>query len=158
KNVQLASARSDVRDELNSASASADHSNSFAGQIHVRTPCGGMERWASKALDTRNLRIVRDVESAHAGDNHPGTNGQRIPWIAVAGRDVIHCYAPLPRRFIPSAFTEARLEANVRLQAVALHTGLQVLPDLLLTREHARPIRIALERKRIQMRWHVASA
>jgi len=117
-----------------------------------------MKRGAGEALDAGNLGIMRHMQRAHAGDKDPRADAKAFPLMAIAGRDVAHGDAPLRGSFVPSGFTKARVEPNVRRQAVALDAGLQVLPDFLLAREHAGPIGVAFKGKRIKMSGYVTGA
>ena len=156
KNIKLADARRDVRNELNGARAGADDPDRFTTQVHVGAPRCGMKRRPGETLDARDFRVVRNMERAHAGNQDTRADGHRFCESAVVAGDLTRGDLPAAT-FVPLSFAKARLEANVRREPVTLHAGFQVLPDFLLPREHAGPAGIAREGKRIKMRGHVAS-
>src|SRR3712207_9317417 len=65
---------------------------------------------------------------------------------------------PYTTLFRSAGALELGVEADVRGHAVALGAVLQVVEDLGLGRERARPVRVRRERERVQVRGHVAAA
>src|SRR5260370_26739681 len=131
KEMELADAGSDLRDELDGACASTNNGDIFSGEINVVIPSGGMKRRAFETVDALGIRIARNVQSTHAGDKHAGANAH-----SVAGRGVPDSFG-----FIPNRFLKASVEAQIRSKSVMLDAALQVVVDFLLARIHARPFR-----------------
>jgi hypothetical protein len=59
---------------------------------------------------------------------------------------------------VPVGTRHLVIEADVRADAVAIGAVAQVVPDLGLRREEARPVRVRRERERVQVRRDVALA
>src|SRR5205807_1312617 len=88
KNIKLADARSDVRNELNGARAGADDPDRFTTQVHVGAPRCGMKRRPGETLDARDFRVVRNMERAHAGNQDTRADGHRFCESAVVAGDL----------------------------------------------------------------------
>src|SRR5260370_12636432 len=63
KEIELAGAGSDFRDELDSACAGANNGDIFSGEIYVVSPSCGMKRGAFETVDARAIRMTRHVQS-----------------------------------------------------------------------------------------------
>src|SRR6266478_4229600 len=107
-----------------------------------------MKRGAGKVFEARQFRVVRDVQCAHAGDKHAGANAH-----SVAGACVPYAFGIIPNRFL-----ETRIQPEIRRKPVMLDAAFQIVVDFLLAWIHARPFRRWRERKRIKVRWNIASA
>src|SRR5215831_16404099 len=59
---------------------------------------------------------------------------------------------------IPVRAGSARVEPDIAAQAVLVSDTLEVVPNLRLRREQFAPVRLGLERERVQMRRHIARA
>src|SRR4029077_19923616 len=103
KKRKLADAGRDLRDELDGAGAGADNGDVFAVQVHFVIPGGGMKRRALETVEALEIRITRDVQGAHAGNQHARTEAQ-----SVSESDVPGTFG-----FIPSRFAKACVQADM---------------------------------------------
>src|SRR4029453_19165953 len=62
----------DLRDELDRRGAVADHRDVLAGDVAVVVPARRVEARALEARESRDVREVRAIELAHAGDDRVG--------------------------------------------------------------------------------------
>src|SRR5260370_20772710 len=131
KEIELAGAGSDLRDELDSACAGANNGDIFSGEIYVVIPSCGMKGRTFETVDALDIRIARNVQSAHSGDKHPGAHTH-----SVADRGIPDAFG-----FIPNRFAKASIEAQIRSKSVMLDTTFEVVVDFLLARVHAGPFR-----------------
>src|SRR5712664_2274291 len=130
KEIELAGAGSDLRDELDGACAGTNNGDIFSGEINVVIPSGGMKRRTFETVDALDIRIARNVQSTHAGDKHAGAHTH-----SVADR------VPDSFGFIPNCFPKTSAEAQIRSKPIALDTTFEVVVDFLLARIHAGPFR-----------------
>ena len=90
-----------------------------------------MKRRTFEAVDALDIRIARNVQSTHAGDNHAGAHTH-----SVGCRGIPDLFG-----FIPNRFSKAGVEAQIRSKSVLLDTTFEVVVDFLLARVHAGPFR-----------------
>src|SRR5260370_4833889 len=74
KEIELAGAGSDLRDELNGACAGTNNGDIFSDEIYIAIPSRGMKRGTFETVDALDIRIARNVQSTHAGVTHDGAN------------------------------------------------------------------------------------
>ena len=101
----------------------------------------------SKLSRPGSVGIARVAQRPLGGDHDVG--GQ----LALRGLD-----PPQLRVVVPVGGDQLAVEADVRHHAVALGAVAQVVEDLGLRRERARPVRVRGERERVEVRGHVAAA
>src|SRR6266849_1896759 len=94
-------------------------------------PSGGMKRRTFEAVDALDIRIARNVQSAHSGDKHAGAHAH-----SVGCRGIPDLFG-----FIPNRFSKTSIEAQIRSKSVMLDTTFEVVVDFLLARVHAGPFR-----------------
>src|SRR5260370_12530264 len=70
KEIELAGAGSDLRDELDSACAGANNGAIFSGEINVVIPSSGMKPQSFETVAALDIRIPRHVQRAHSADKH----------------------------------------------------------------------------------------
>src|SRR5258708_22216695 len=107
-----------------------------------------MKRWTLETFEALELRKMRNVQRAHAGNEHAGTNAHSISCRGV----------PDPFRFIPNSFLKSSIESEVRREPVMLDTSLEVVVDFLLARIHAGPFRGRSEGERVKVGRNIAGA
>ena len=146
--VQLRHHFLQLRYKLNGAGARANHRHPFAFEVKARIPLGRVKSSAIKSLDAWYHRYRRAAQPAHGGDQ--ASRGQGL---AIDSAD-----APNMVGLIKVGLGQCAVELDLRSQAVLVHTVAQIVPYFGLGRIHARPIGAGLERKRIQVRGHIASA
>ena len=108
-----------------------------------------MKQLAFEAFEPGDLRHGRARQRTARGDHDIGLDG-----FAHAVR--IDLDVPDLARFVETRRGHARVATHVTLYAVFARAVLQIGEDFRLAAERARPCRIRLERKRIEMRGHVA--
>src|SRR5260370_21487624 len=107
-----------------------------------------MKRGTFETVEAVELGKMRDVQGAHAGNEHAGANAHSI-----AG-----CGVPDSFRFIPNSFLKASIEAQIRSKRVMLDTSLEVVVDFPLTGIHAGPFRGRSEGERVKVGRNIAGA
>src|SRR5258708_1825911 len=131
KEIEFADAGSDLRDELDGACAGTNNGDISSGEIYVVIPSCGMKRRTFEAVDALDIRIARNVQSAHSGDKHAGAHAH-----SVGCRGIPDLFG-----FIPNRFSKTSIEAQIRSKSVMLDTTFEVVVDFLLARVHAGPFR-----------------
>ena len=147
EDVQLLDLRLDLRDELDRRRPRSDHRHALARQLVLVVPARRVEDRPLEALESGQVRRVRIAQRPLRGDHDIG--GQ----LALRRLD-----PPQLRVLVPVGGQQLAVEADVRHHAVALGAAAQVVEDLGLRRERARPVGVRGERERVEVRGHVAAA
>ena len=133
--------------QLDRRRAGADDGDALAGDLMLVLPACRVEQRAGERIDARNVREARLAE-------RPGPEDEE----ASRQLSAIRGDAPSSAGVIPRCSGELVLEANVRHDPESSRAVAQVIPDLSLLRVGARPVGLARERERVQMRRHVTHA
>ena len=146
EHVQLLHLRLDLRHELDRRGAGADDGHPLASELVLVVPAGGVEGRALEALHAGQVGVARIAQRPLGGDDDVGRE-------LALGR----LESPQLLVLVPVGREQVGVEADVRHHAVAVRAVAQVLEDLGLRREGARPVRVGREGERVEMRGHVAA-
>jgi len=137
--------RRDGRHELDGRSTGSHHRHALAFQGHGAVPVRRMEARAPEGFDARQLGMGGPAQLASTADQDP------------AGVDpaVRQGHAPQRGRFVVVGRGDFAVELDVLKQFVLAGAVAQVVQDLGLRSEHARPVGVGLEGERVQVRGHV---
>src|SRR3954462_6670075 len=138
-----------LRHELNRARTGADHGDVLAFERIRVIPARGMKQLAFEALQSRDARHRRPRQRTARGDQYVGLD-------VLAHAAGIEFDLPHMTRFVEACRHHARIATHVTVHAILARAMLQISENFVLAAEGARPRRVRLERKRIQMRGHVA--
>ena len=149
--MRCAACFGDLGHELDRRRPGPDHRDPLAGQVTGAVPPGRMERRAAEPPGPRNVRIRRQVQRARGRHDRPRPVAAQL-----AVLDRLH--VPPPGAVVPVHPLDRCAVPDVLVQPVLPGAVPQVVPDLLLRREQAAPVRVQLEGVGVQRRRHVTRA
>ena len=148
KHIDMGRLRGNLGHKLDSAGAGTHHSNALSTQVNVMTPMAGVKSLPGKGGYPGNIRQSRLVQRAgcqhHMAGIQSGLSGQLD--------------LPAGLRWKPSHALHVASEPDQGAQLVLVGNPQNVGLNLGLLRVGPGPVRIGLERKRIQVRRHIACA
>ena len=148
---QVRGLRGDFRDELDRGRARPDHRDPLAGQVAGVIPSRRVERGAAERRGPRDVRVRGQVQRARGG--HHGPRLVAAHFAVLNGHD-----GPAPGVVVPVHPLDRAAVPDVLVHTVLAGAHPQVVPDLLLRREEAAPVRVQLEGVGVERRRHVARA
>ena len=148
KHGEFLHVRRDRRHDLYSARAGADNADPSVVQRDIMTPTGRVKHVSFEVLDAVDLRISR-IDQAADGRNHDACG----EGVALRGRERPHAIT-----FVKLRADDLGVASKMGVELPLIDKADQITLNLIPTRIATGPVRILLERKRINVRLHVAGA
>src|SRR5207342_2897135 len=143
--VQLADTAGDGGDDLDRARPGTDHSHPLAIEIDLVVPARGVEDRALEAFRALDPPERRAAELSAGRDQHVGLEG--LPRSSLD--------SPAARALVELRPSHLRPQPQVAPQPMAIDAALEVVEDLRLWRVAPAPVRVGLERERVELRGDV---